>query len=171
MRRRHKNQGALLLLLLFAIWGCSTQENQTQKQLGSERNGAGDPLEHAAKEFVCSPENLASGDVLRLEFPIPHGQELAIVDPEGTFFFVAYKNLDTRSPLRPRISSQEFAKLSFLEFAVDTLTAHPWVARATQYRRVFSVSGDYVIRVGDVLESDASHVLECTVTFTANVAP
>lgn len=112
----------------------------------------------------CGPRSIAPGQSLRIDMPSRHAGELAIVAPDGDYFFVAQR--DVESSNASAIPSNLFEGISSLTISVDSFVAHRWRAGAVAYEPVFDKPGTYKVILGEPIESDATGNLQvCEVTF------
>ena len=117
--------------------------------------------------LTCSPDTLYEGDTLRLRMSTPHGGQLAIIDPDGTYFFVVYYRPMPEEPsLMP---TDEFATRDSLLIATAETKAAPWVSGREQNELIFTVSGRYTALLAHNLETDAPQypLYRCGVTYVA----
>jgi hypothetical protein len=114
----------------------------------------------------CSPSILTETSTLTLRFKLPHPAELAIVAPDGTYFFLA---LDDEGAL---MDTESFGKLSKLDLPVATAMARPFIYGRDEDERIFQKPGVYEIRLSDNLETDAPiPIYQCRVTFRPRTRP
>jgi hypothetical protein len=94
-----------------------------------------------------------------------HPGELAIVRPDGEYFFVAQRVLG--STRVNAIPSEIFRGILALQLLPKTFVAHRWRAGAPDFELVFSMAGKYKVILGEPLESNiASKTEDCEVILT-----
>ena len=115
----------------------------------------------------CEPDTLFRGDTLRLEMATPHGGQLAVIDPDGTYFFLIYQRPMPEKPsLMP---ADEFVGRELLLIPTAETTAAPWVSGRERNELVFTRPGRYTVLLADNLETDAPRypLYRCGVTYLA----
>ena len=113
-------------------------------------------LPAVAEKLTCSPEALTDDVVLNIDMKVPHAGELAIVRPDGEYFFVAQR-VQGQTPVRA-IPSDIFRNILTLRISPKTFVAHRWRKDAPDYELVFTQPGTYKIILGEPLESDVGIV-------------
>jgi len=108
-------------------------------------------LVHAAEsatthQLKCSPKTFTRGDLLNIEMGVPHPDELAIVRPDGEFFFIAERVLGNW-PVRA-IPSDIFRGIVALRISPKTLMAHRFRKGTPDYEMVFNKVGTYKVILG-----------------------
>jgi hypothetical protein len=116
----------------------------------------------AAGALKCSPETIGKGQILRIQLGRAHPSELAIMRPDGGFFFLAQKSLGVNVHAIP---SEIFIGMTSLELEVDSLMAHRWEIDSVGYERVFTDKGRYKLILGETLESDLEPYLSCEIDY------
>jgi hypothetical protein len=119
-------------------------------------------------KFSCSPEKLFSGGALTLNMPAPHGGDLAIVDPEGKFFFVVYEPDSSGHSLmrQPFMNWEEFKSLRRLNLSTD-LSATLMAKDGNGNQRVFTKTGWYKLLLSENLETEIeAPVPQCKVYYS-----
>ena len=117
--------------------------------------------------LTCSPDTLYQGDTLRLHMATPHGGQLAVIDPDRTYFFVVYQR---PSPEKPSlIPTDEFATRDSLLIATAGTRAAPWVYGRDQNELIFTKPGQYTALLAHNLETDNPQypLYRCVVTYVA----
>ena len=123
--------------------------------------GATTTLSH---EFKCTPQVLAPGEPFNIELGVSHPGELAIVRPDGEYFFIAQRVLG--NSIVKAIPSEIFRNILALRIIPSTFVAHKWRAGAPDYELVFNMAGKYKVILGESLESNiAGETQVCEVTF------
>jgi len=123
------------------------------------------PQSRREKSLSCQPTVIVPGGKLTLHFAMPHPAELAVVAPDGTYFFPVY-DPDTSAPgLRPLVDKPSFRPMSDLQLDVSGATGSPWVSGRTSNEPIFRLPGKYRFVLTDILETDAAeNVSRCMVT-------
>jgi hypothetical protein len=112
----------------------------------------------------CSPKVLNDTDVLNIDMDVRHAGELAIVRPDGEYFFVAQR-FEGKATVRA-IPSDIFRGIRTLRISPKTFVAHRWREGAPDYELVFTQSGTYKIILGEPLETDVGIGQEvCEISF------
>jgi hypothetical protein len=101
---------------------------------------------------------LNKGDTLILSFPIPHGGDLGITDPSGTFYFLVYAASDQQSP--SLIDWNQFKQTKQLKIITDETKAKPWIDSIKTNQLIFTKSGVYEIQLSENLETDDGTAIE-----------
>lgn len=151
LKRRFYPQSAALFLALVSWSACV--------ELGYAAELA---MTH---QLRCSPKVFTRDDLLSIEMGISHPGELAIVRPDGEYFFIAQRVLGN-SPIKA-IPSDLFRNIVALQISPKTFVAHRWRTGAPNYELVFNEAGTYKVILGEPLESDtesSTQVCEVTVT-------
>jgi hypothetical protein len=114
--------------------------------------------------LTCTPKTLHSGDTITLRMRTPHGGYLAVVQPDGTFYFIVYPQLGDPTRRFSKIPSDTFKKMPLLLLPSDLRAAPRVYGRDTLLEPVFSKVGSYQIHLGENLESDyAPPVSKCRI--------
>ncbi len=127
-------------------------------------------LGHAAEpatthQLKCSPKTFTRDDLLNIEIGVSHPGELAIVRPDGEYFFIAQRVLGN-STIKA-IPSDIFRNIVALQISPKTFVAHRWRTGAPDYELVFNGIGTYKVILGEPLESDIeSNTQVCEFTLT-----
>lgn len=121
-----------------------------------------------SSSLTCTPQVMRPGDTLILRMETPHGEYLTANHPDGTLFFIVYPQFDVPTRKFSLLPSRRFKTVRTLGLPAN-LRANPRVyGRDTTVETLFSRSGEYVLWVGDNLESDYnSRSVSCRVTFVA----
>lgn len=142
----------ILLLALICLAPCASES---------------DPVLRKPSFLRCSPSTLHGDAKLLLRFGMPHPDELAIIAPDGTYFFLVYDtSLPRPDSMHPLMTKEQFGRLDRLELDPRTAKASPFVHERNESELIFGKAGAYVVRIADSLETDAaveSH--DCTVRF------
>jgi hypothetical protein len=99
----------------------------------------------------------------------PHGEYLAVTQANGTIFYLIYPHPEPSDHvLEP---SEAFVDMPTIRFRAD-LKARPRVYGRDTLETVFSVPGEYVLRVAHNLESErASEIHKCTLRLVSGNQP
>lgn len=127
-------------------------------RVGSAADSAG------SRSMKCEPRSIVPGQSLRIDMPSPHAGELAVVAPDGDYFFIAQRDMESSEALV--IPSELFRGISVLAVSVDSFVARRWRAGAAASELVFDKPGTYKVVLGEPVESDAGgNVQVCEVIF------
>lgn len=117
------------------------------------------------KMLSCSPTVVRPGSELTLHFAMPHPAELAVVAPDGTWFFLVYEPAGEPAEKQPLADKASFQKMTDMHFDISGAKAAPWIYGRNSKEPIFSQPGKYRFVLSDVLGTDAPRVVyECTVT-------
>jgi hypothetical protein len=124
------------------------------------------PMEDST-EFSCSPTSFGPRDTLTLQLATPHGGELMVLTPSDVYFSFVYPQLTNRAQKYSIVPSEDFKTMSTLKVPAD-IRLPPFVyGRDTIPESVFSRPGQYMLQMGDKLESDhTGPPYICKVMFT-----
>lgn len=114
--------------------------------------------------LTCTPDTLRQGDTLSLVMPVPHGQQLALTQPDGTWFYLIQPG-----PLTPpnysAVPSDSFRTMSTYRIPTN-FRWRPFVSGRDTLEAVFAEPGKYTVFMGEQLASDhAPPFAKCQVTF------
>lgn len=110
------------------------------------------------KSILSLQDTLYLGDTLTIKFKVPHPKDLAILDPDGNFFFLVYAG--SQDGLKPLIDYETFGTLDKLDIVPSETKANPWNASIHENRIVFAKAGSYEIRLSENLETDDGTPIE-----------
>ena len=119
-------------------------------------------------QLECSQASLSAGETWNFKLPLPHSMELAILDPDGRFFLVAFE--DPMAGVAPMIDTPGFRRLDQVSILTNEAEA-AYRGSGGKAARIFTKSGRYEARLGQGLRTE--HPLidgRCTVEYSA-VAP
>ena len=139
----------VLVGILVGIVGCTSSQRD----------------EDPPNQLECSPASLSAGGSWDITMPLPHSMELAIIDPDGRFFLVAFD--EPLAGIQPMIDTAAFRRLDQL----SVLTAEAEAAyrgSGGKWEHIFTKSGRYEALLGAGLR--AEHPLidgQCAVDYTA----
>lgn len=119
--------------------------------------------------FSCSAKKVRLTDTLTIQLPAKHGAELAIVDPDDKYWFIAFPQSDPKSKLKPLIPEAAFQKTSAISHKVSDFRGVLWESDQESYepKKIFSQPGKYTVKLAATLETedpelDGQCVLEYT---------
>ena len=119
-------------------------------------------------QLICSPKTLQIGDTVTLRMPTPHGGYLAVINPEGAFYFVVDPLVDSRPVHYSFVRSEDFKNMATLRLPTSVRAPARVYGRDSTLESVFGKAGEYEIRVGENLESDyATPPSNCKVSVSA----
>lgn len=117
--------------------------------------------------FSCAPKTLGPRDTLTFQMETPHGGELFVRTPEDIYFYLVYPQPGDTIRKNVIMPSENFKGMSLLKVAADVRLPPRVYGRDSVPEPVFSRRGDYVVMMGENLESDhTGPPFICTVTFT-----
>jgi hypothetical protein len=117
-------------------------------------------------EFSCTPSSLRPGDTLTLQLDTPHGGELMVLTPNDVYFSFVYPPGD-HGQKYSIVRSEDFKTMSTLKVSADIRLPPAVYGKDTIPETVFSRPGQYVLQMGDKLESDhTGPPYICKVMFT-----
>jgi len=116
-----------------------------------------------AHQLSCTPKTFTRVESLNIEVGVSHPGELAIVRPDGEYFFIAQRVLGNSTV--KAIPSDIFSNIVALKISPQTFVAHRWRTGAPDYELVFNELGTYKVILGEPLESDIEGTAQaCEVT-------
>jgi hypothetical protein len=129
----------------------------------------------AADDFGCTPAELHRGEKLTVRLPQQHGEDLAVVDPDGRLYYVAVYTggAGKRPGLDPAIDPVAFRRMDQLETTSAEAEGAPQDGSGGNARKaVFTKSGPYQILLGDNLGTQYAIVQgQCEVRYTDTEKP
>jgi hypothetical protein len=124
------------------------------------------PMEDSVA-FSCTPRSLRPRDTLTLHLETPHGGELMVLTPSDVFFSFVYAPNDTAHQKYSIVRSEDFKKMGTLKVPADIRHPPGVYGKDTIPEAVFSRPGQYVLQMGDNMESDhTGPPYICKVMFT-----
>ncbi|MDP9279298.1 MAG: hypothetical protein M3P00_07750 [Gemmatimonadota bacterium] len=111
------------------------------------------PIEDST-EFSCTPRSLGPRDTLTLHLATPHGGELMVLTPSDVFFSFVYPQLEDPTQKYSIVPSEDFKTMSTLKVPADIRLPPKVYGKDTVPEAVFSRPGQYVLQMGDKMESD-----------------
>jgi len=115
--------------------------------------------------FSCTPNTFGPHDTLTLRMRTPHGDYLTATPPGGTVYFIVYPTLGEPTRRYSLVPSEAFKTMSTLRLPAS-VTATPRIAgRDTIPETFFARSGNYVLYLGQNMETDYPKSVSCRVKF------
>jgi hypothetical protein len=143
-----------------------TTSQVTDSVIGDLDDESVPPMEDST-EFSCTPSSLRPHDTLTLQLDTPHGGELMVHTPSDVFFSFVYPPYDTAHQKYSIVRSEDFKTMSTLKVPADIRLPPAVYGKDTIPEAVFSRPGQYVLQMGDKLESDhTGPPYICKVMFT-----
>jgi len=113
----------------------------------------------------CSPRKLRLGDTLTLNMSVPHGRDLAILDPDGKFFFLRSWEPNNREVTARWYAFEKVGRLKLLMSAAKGSVSN-------EEQLIFTKTGWYGIRISYNLETDdGTPFNECKVYYVHRRRP
>jgi hypothetical protein len=151
-----------------SIQASSSSTGQSTKPLESAsaiEMASGTPADMKDSPFSCTPSIFGPRDTLTLRMRTPHGDYLTATPPGGTVYFMVYPQLGEPTRRYSLVPSETFKTMSTLRLPA-TVTATPRIAgRDTIPETFFAQSGNYVLYLGQNMETDYPKSISCRVTF------
>jgi hypothetical protein len=110
----------------------------------------------------CDPQVLRPGDTLAIEMRVPHPLELAIVAPDGAYYYLQAADDSVPS----RLSANEFAELAVVHIDVDSATGIQWVNGKPTKSRIFEIVGEYEVILAENIETEPENTISYTQQIT-----
>jgi hypothetical protein len=115
--------------------------------------------------FSCTPTTFGPHDTLTLRMRTQHGDYLTATPPSGTVYFIVYPTLGEPTRRYSLVPSEAFKTMSTLRLPAS-VTATPRIAgRDTIPETFFARSGNYVLYLGQNMETDYPKSVSCRVRF------
>jgi hypothetical protein len=124
--------------------------------------------------FGCTPLELHRGETLTVRLPLPHGEDLAVLDPDGRLFYVAvYQDGAGKRPgLEPAVDRVAFRRMDRLITSSTTAEGAPQQGSGGGRKPIFTRSGPYRIVLGDNLGTPYAAIeAECQVRYLDTERP
>ena len=113
--------------------------------------------------LACTPATVTSGEFVTLSMESPHGGDLSVTDPAGTFFFLVRGG---QSQTQSLTLSGDFAEVESVELDVEGAMATPYVYGDSTAVLLFEQAGAYQFRLSENLETDdGTPSGECSVAY------
>jgi len=117
--------------------------------------------------FSCTPRSLGPRDTMTLQFETPHGGELMIFTPSEVYFSLVYPQGDNHAQKYSIVQSEDFKTMSTLRVPAGIRLPPLVYGKDTIPEAVFSRPGEYILQMGDKMESDhTGPPYICKVMFT-----
>lgn len=117
--------------------------------------------------FSCTPKSLGPRDTLTFQLATPHGGELTVLTPSDVYFYFVYPQLGVPTRKYSIVPSEDFKTMSTLKVPADIRLPPQVYGKDTIPEAVFSRPGQYVLQMGENLESDhTGPPYICKVMFT-----
>lgn len=153
MKRYRLKTCALSLLTLFALAPAARDASAASTRRTSV-NAQRRTSNAARPQLRCSPARLRRGDTLTLSMPVRHGGYLAVVDPNGTYFFLTSGDAEALASERnaganPSLTAEEFRRMRQLRLGTAETKAVSYVNPAGSRRAdaVFGATGWYKVLI------------------------
>jgi hypothetical protein len=128
-------------------------------------NAGGSSTDVKNGSFSCTPNTFGPHDTLTLRMRAPHGDYLTATPPGGTVYFIVYPTLGEPTRRYSLVPSEAFKGMSTLRLPAS-VTATPRIAgRDTIPETFFARSGNYVLYLGQNMETDYPKSVSCRVRF------
>jgi hypothetical protein len=119
----------------------------------------------------CMPSELYLGETLTVALPAPRGPDLAVEDPAGRRFFLAFPGSRNPAAPTPPIGERAFRRMADVAIETAGLRLRPWGDAGTE-QPVFSASGLYRVLLGRELRTLRPRVEEsCEVLYVDEPRP
>lgn len=121
-----------------------------------------------AEEFKCSAAKIRGNDTLTIDLPKNHGADLAIVDPNQNYWFIAFSQPNPKSDLKPIISEKEFQTTTKISKKVSEFKGVLWDRnKGFEAKNIFVKPGKYTVLLAPTLETEDPLIEgKCTLEFT-----
>lgn len=117
------------------------------------------------RPLTCAPTTFGPNDTLTLRMKTPHGDYLTATPPGGTVYFIVYPTLGEPTRRYSLVPSETFKTMNTLRLPAS-VTATPRIAgRDTIPETFFARSGNYVLYLGQNMETDFPKSVSCRVRF------
>lgn len=128
---------------------------------------APDAPSNGERALTCTPDTLRPGQSLSIQLPADPGEDLAVVDPNGTVY-LAYRAGTAHPQLLPAPSSPKLSGPASLRWSVDSLEMKPYAYDARAAMIVFRQAGTYDIRLGTNVATASTPRYHCSVHYAPN---
>jgi hypothetical protein len=145
-----KPQSVLFIVAVTLLLACG---GEYENEAVEARRNAGST--DVSGPLHCDPQVLRPGDTLAIEMRIPHPLELAIVAPDGAYYYLQAADDSVPSQL----SANEFAELAVVHIDVDSATGIQWVNGKPTKRRIFEILGEYEVILAENLETEPENTI------------
>jgi hypothetical protein len=139
----------------------------TDSVIGDADEESVPPMEDSIA-FSCTPRSLGPRDTLTLQLETPHGGELMILTPSDVYFAFVYPPGDNHAQKYSIVQSEDFKTMSTLKIPAGIHLPPLVYGKDTIPEAVFSRPGEYILQMGDKMESDhTGPPYICKVMFTS----
>ena len=146
-----RNSSALpWVVAALSVVGCSCS-SETNSPTSAAKVGTEEIQQHV---MICSPKALEINSILRVQLPAEHGTDLAIVNPDGEYFFLAFSEDARPSNLKPVIPESTYRALSVVNLNVETAVGVPWGKNTVVPEKIFVQPGRYSVFSSKSLETE-----------------
>ena len=152
---------------VLALIGCLSKQYSDQSFTSSgakpsqesvqQVNTRPSPADHRRTVEFCSPLKLYQGETLTIALPVPHGSDLAVVGPDGTYFFLAFSQPDKGSPVQPVLHEKTFRNMTQVKLLTTEAKGVPWIEQNTlsgASEMIFTKTGRYRVLLSEALETE-----------------
>lgn len=117
--------------------------------------------------FSCTPKSFGSRDTLTFRMEAPHGDYLTVLTPADVFYYFVYPQPAVATRQYSIVPSEAFKTMSTLKVPGDIHLPPRIYGKDTIPEVVFSQAGQYIVKMGENLESDyTGRPYICKLTFT-----
>ena len=116
--------------------------------------------------FSCSPKSFGPRDTLTFRMETPHGDYLTVLTPADVFYYFVYPQPAAPTRQYSIVPSEAFKTMSTLKVPGDVRLPPRIYGKDTIPEVVFSQPGQYIVKMGENLESDyTGRPYICRLTF------
>lgn len=152
-----------LAVLALAVAACCTSPAEEDR----ERSDAAAPADSILNRYPeeeqgplrSTPRVFFRDDLVRVLMPSPHPERLAIMDPDGHWYYLQDQPLPN-----PLVPYDEFRDLDSFSFTPSELRAITFIDGEERRLPVFSVAGEYTICLAENLETEPENTLSFETT-------
>lgn len=130
-----------------------TSSQVTDSVIGDADDESVPPMEDSIA-FNCTPKSLGPHDTLTLQLETPHGGELMLLTPDDVYFSFVDPQPKDSTRKYSIVRSEDFKTMTTLKVPADIRFPPMVYGKDTIPEAVFSRPGQYVLQMGDKLESD-----------------
>jgi len=117
--------------------------------------------------FSCKPKSLSPRDTVTFRMEIPHGDYLTVLTPANVSYYFVYPQPGMPTRQYSIVPSEAFKTMSTLKVPGDVRLPPRIYSKDTIPEVVFSQPGQYIVKMGENLESDhTGPPYICRLTFT-----
>ena len=148
------------------IRATDTSNQVTDSIMGDADDESLPPIDDSTA-FSCAPKSFGPRDTLTFRMETPHGDYLTVLTPADVFYYFVYPELGVPTRKYSMVPSGAFKTMSTLKVPGDIRLPPRVYGKDTIPEVVFSQPGQYVVQMGENLESDhTGPPYICRVTFT-----